>query len=67
MNTLSKILLYLLLAGLALAVLRIFHWDPFGVIDWIWNSITTIVTRIADFFVGQPWFQKIFSKPVGSK
>ena len=57
----GRILLYLVLAGLLVAVFKIFHWNPFSVITWIWNSVVGIITGISDWFSGQSWFRKLFT------
>jgi hypothetical protein len=62
-HTIGRVLLALVLIGFLIAVLRVFDWDPFGVIDWAWNLVTTVVTRISDFFSGNRTFQEVFTAP----
>lgn len=54
---------FLLACGLLLAVMRVFNWDPFGVVTWLWDWFALIVNRIADFFTGNDTFRKATSKP----
>lgn len=53
----------LILLGLLIAVLRVFNWDPFGVVTWIWDWFALVVTSIADFFTGNDTFRKVTSAP----
>lgn len=55
--------LFILLAGLVIALLRVFNWDPFGILEWAWQWIQTIVYGIADFLTGNDTFRKITEKP----
>lgn len=54
---------FLLACGILLAVMRVFNWDPFGIVSWIWDWFAMIVNRIADFFTGNATFRKITSRP----
>lgn len=60
---LMKIFWILICLGLAYALLRTFNWDPFALLEWAWNWIVSIVTRIADFFTGNAAFQKATKAP----
>lgn len=52
----------LVIVGFAVALLRAFDWDPFGVIDWIINWVITIITAISDWFGGNQYFQAFTDK-----
>lgn len=58
-----KIFWTLLCLGLLYALLRAFNWDPFVLLEWAWNWIVAIVTRIADFFTGNEAFQRVTKAP----
>ena len=62
-NTLLRIGGFLIGCGFLLALMRVFNWDPFGVVGWLWDWFSAIVTRIADFFTGNDTFRKVTSKP----
>lgn len=53
----------ILLIGLAMALLRAFDWDIFGIIEWIWSGASKLVTAVADFFTGNATFQKVTKAP----
>lgn len=53
----------LVLMGLAVALLRAFDFDPFGIIDWIFSWVGTVVSAIADFFGGNQYFKTFTDKP----
>jgi hypothetical protein len=55
--------MFVLYCGLGLALLKIFNYDPFGVVGWVWDWFVKIVTSIADFLTGNEAFRKITSKP----
>lgn len=57
-NKALKMLGIFVVIGFLVAILRVFDWDPFGVIDWIINWVLMIITSIADFFGGNEYFQK---------
>lgn len=53
----------ILLSGLMYALLRAFNYDPFAIVEWAWNGIFSIVTRIADFLTGNAAFQEVTKAP----
>jgi putative flippase GtrA len=59
----KQILIFFLACGFGLAVLRVFNYDPFGVVDWLFSWASNIIGRIADFFSGNETFQKATRKP----
>lgn len=58
MRFLGKMVMWVLVAGLLLALLRAFNWDPFGVIGWAWSWASGLVTTVSDAFASNPAFQK---------
>ena len=62
-GTVRKVLLFVVGCGVFLAVMRIFNWDPFGVISWIWDWFEKLVTSIADFLTGNQTFRKVAEGP----
>lgn len=62
-NTILKVIGYFLLGGLLIALLRAFDFDPFGIIDWIWNIGTSILNKIADWFSNNDTFQNVTRAP----
>lgn len=62
-NTVLKVLGFLVACGFLLAVMRVFNWDPFGVVSWIWDWFAMIVNRIADFFTGNDTFRRATQRP----
>lgn len=50
-------------AGVILALLRMFNYDPFGIIDWAWNWIVHIVNKIATWLTGNEAFRKATKSP----
>lgn len=61
--TVKKILWYTLLAGVVVALLKVFDWDPFGIVDWIFSIVTTVVDAISNFLFHNETFRKITSAP----
>lgn len=59
----KKIIIWTVVIGVLWAVLRQFDYDPFAVVEWVWNAFVSVITKIADFFSQSTWFQRIFSKP----
>lgn len=50
-------------AGVLLAVLRVFNWDPFGIVSFIWDYFSYAANGVADWLTGSAWFRKILSGP----
>mgnify|MGYP000053810984 CR=1 FL=1 len=42
------LLIFIISAAVLIAVLRVFGWDPFGVVSWIWDATLYTITRLAD-------------------
>ena len=62
-HTFRNIVLGLLAAGLVLAIMRAFSWNPFGVVEWLCSFIVHIVNHIANFFSGNDTFKATIESP----
>ena len=62
-HTFRNIVLGLLAAGLVLAIMRAFSWNPFGVIEWLCSCVAHIVNHIANFFSGNDTFKATVEGP----
>ena len=49
---------YILLIGLAWALLRQFNMDPFEVVGWALGDVVNLINHISDFFMGTKVFQE---------
>ena len=51
--------------GALLAVLRLFDWNPFALIAWVWeNIIWWFISGVANLLLDMSWFRDIFSTMV---
>lgn len=57
--------MWILGLGFALAVLKVFNMDPFGVVGWFLSTSWNIINDIAEWFGASQWFKDTFSKPQG--
>lgn len=55
----KKIMLFGLGAIVLFALLKVFNYDPFGIIDWAWNGISGVVDKGSDWLSEQSWFNKV--------
>ena len=62
-HTFRNIVLGLFVAGLVLAIMRAFNWDPFGVVEWLGSFVVHIVNHIANFFSGNDTFKATIESP----
>ena len=62
-HTFRNIVLGLFAAGLILAIMRAFSWDPFGVVEWLGSFVVHIVDHIANFFSGNDTFKTTVEGP----
>lgn len=62
-NMIMKVLGAIVLAGFLVAVLRVFNWDIFAVVDWAWQTGSGIITAVSDWFTGNAGFRKLFGRP----
>ena len=62
-HTFRNIVLGLFAAGLVLAIMRAFNWDPFGVVEWLGSFVVHIVNHIANFFSGNDTFRTTVERP----
>lgn len=60
---LKKVFMSILFAGLLLALLRVFNYDPFGIFEWIVSWLKWVIDSIANLFLGSPIFHDITRKP----
>lgn len=63
MKSVGRVILTIIGIAFFVALMRVFNWDPFGVLDWAWSWIKYIVMGIADWLAGNGWFQKATRKP----
>jgi hypothetical protein len=49
--------------GLLLAIMKAFGWDIFALIEWAFSWVSTVINAVADFFMGNPSFQKAVQEP----
>lgn len=59
-NTILKFAGGVVLFALFIAFMRAMNWDPFGAIDWFWN---TVIEPIAGIFSNNESFQRITNSP----
>lgn len=50
----------LIVVGLAIAILRVFGWDPIAALLWVADKLWEIVNQIADWFTGNGTFRSLF-------
>lgn len=62
-HTFRNIVLGLFAAGLVLAIMRAFSWNPFGVVECLCSFIVHIVNHIANFFSGNDTFKATVRGP----
>ena len=62
-HTFRNIVLGLFAAGLVLAIMRAFSWNPFGVVECLCSFIVHIVNHIANFFSGNDTFRTTVEGP----
>lgn len=62
-RTIGKVIGWIVIAGLALALLRAFNFDVIGVIQWAFNWIWGAIMTVADFLTGNPTFQRAVDSP----
>ena len=59
-------LFYIVVGVVGVAVLialcRAFDYDPFGIIGWIIDSVTWLVTKLADVIYYSPFFRSMIGK-----
>lgn len=59
---LSYIIAGILGIAALMAVCKAFNYDPFGIIAWIIDSVTWLVTKIADVIYYSPFFKAMTGK-----
>jgi hypothetical protein len=62
-RTIGKVVSWVVMAGLLMALLRAFDWDPFAMLDWVWNFLLGLITRISDAISANQTFQEVTSAP----
>lgn len=60
MKALKGIFFFVIGAAALIALLRVFGWDPFGIVSWIVDAVTYSITRLADSFT--PLFHNFFGR-----
>mgnify|MGYP001460811854 FL=1 len=59
---LGTILFVVIGLSLALAICRVFNYDPFGIIDWLINGFTYTINHLTDLIYNSAPFKAIFRK-----
>lgn len=59
MRMLKNLIVFIVLAGVAVAILRIFGYDPFVAIEWFTGLIWTVIDGIANW-LNTTWFRDFF-------
>lgn len=49
---LKDLFMFIIVASIAVAILRLFGWDPFGVIDWVIGFVWGLIDSIASWLEG---------------
>jgi hypothetical protein len=49
-GAIKSLFLFILAAGLALALLHVFHGDPFAVVNWVLHKIWLAINDVAKIF-----------------
>lgn len=62
-NLMKKVFMFILIAGLLIALLRMFNYDPFGVVSWVISWIVWGINGVANFFFDSQVFHEITKKP----
>lgn len=62
LNFLKRAVIWLLVIGILLAALKMFDYDPFGLMSKIIEWGLWVVNEIADFFLGFEWFRRIWTR-----
>lgn len=64
MKSISKgikaLIVFILLAGVVLAVLPLFDWDIFKFGEWAIDKVIYAIERVAEYLLGRETFVKIF-------
>lgn len=60
MDVIKKLFFFIVGAAALIALLRVFGWDPFGIVSWIVDAVTYSVTRLADSLT--PIFHSFFGR-----
>ena len=62
LNFLKRAVIWFLIAGIVLAALKLFDYDPFGLIGKIIEWGLWFINEIADFFLQFEWFRRILTR-----
>lgn len=61
-GTLFYVVIGIVGVAVAVALCRAFDYDPFGIIGWVIDSVTWLVTRIADAIYASPVFHSVVGR-----
>ena len=56
---LKSVVLFVVVAGVLVALLKAFNWDPFSLLSWIVNGFWSLINAISNFFVSNDTFQSM--------
>lgn len=59
----KQIAIFVISAGLALALLKVFGGDPFAIIEWAIEWIWHLILKVRDLFLGSETFKEVTKKP----
>lgn len=54
---------FIIVAGLLVAILKEFDWDPFAAAAWAFNNLWNTITHVADLWSGNDTFKEVTKEP----
>jgi len=63
MRFIKNVFIFIVAAGVIVALLKMFGGDPFAVLEWAWSWVISFIDRISDWLSGNYYFQKAASSP----
>ena len=55
--------IFLVVAGLVVAILREFGWDPFAAAEWAFSKVWATINHVADLWSNNETFREVTEKP----
>lgn len=59
----KKGVMFVVGAGVLLAVLRVFNYDPLGIVSFVWDWFAYAANWVSDLLTGSEGFRKILAGP----